>query len=122
MMLSIAKKTLLPVLLVSGLAACSSGGQTESAAGNYHVLQYECDSQNFQVTQLSSEQILLLIDKTEYPLHRVPSASGVRYTLDGESQTDSNIELFSKGREGMLTMNGVTDKSCRMTTRSIPKG
>ncbi len=121
-MFSIAQKTLLLVLTVSGLAACSSNGQTQADTSRYHVLQYQCDNQSFQVTQLSSEQILLLIDNTEYQLHRVPSASGVRYALDGESQEDSNIELFSKGREGMLTMNGQTDKSCQMITRSIPQG
>lgn len=114
------KYGLVAALMAGGLTACSSKEQAEPQ-NPYHVLQYQCDNQSFQVTQLSSEQVLLLIDGEEYHLHRVPSASGTKYSLDGQSQAESDVELFSKGREGMLTIAGETDKSCMMTTRSVPK-
>ncbi|GAL26941.1 hypothetical protein JCM19239_7491 [Vibrio variabilis] len=114
------KHGLVTAMVVGSLTACSSSEQVEPE-NPYHVLQYQCDNQSFQVTQLSSEQVLLLIDGEEYHLHRVPSASGVKYSLDGQSQAESEVELFSKGREGMLTIAGETDKSCMMTTRSVPK-
>ncbi|MBY6197552.1 MliC family protein [Vibrio hangzhouensis] len=106
-------------VVLGGLTACSSP-QLPTVKSNYPVLQYTCDQQSFQVTQLSGEQILLLIDGTEYHLHRVPSASGIKYTLDGQSQAESEVELFSKGRESLLTIAGDTDDTCLMTTRSIP--
>lgn len=119
-MSALVKHGLVIAMVVGSLTACSSSEQVEPE-NPYHVLQYQCDNQSFQVTQLSSEQVLLLIDDEEYHLHRVPSASGVKYSLDGQSQAESEVELFSKGREGMLTIAGETDKSCMMTTRSVPK-
>ncbi|MCL9773263.1 MliC family protein [Vibrio methylphosphonaticus] len=108
--------------LLIAVSGCSQ--QTDDALqGNHpnhqshinHLLEpilYQCDSAEFVVTPLDDEQVLVLIDGTEHHLHRVPSASGVKYTLEGQLESDAEVALFTKGKQAMLTISSQTYKNC----------
>lgn len=105
---------------VSWLAGCSQhlapitidDGHSSSSTSSSMI--YSCDAIQFSVTPLDDEQILLLFDGTENHLHRVPSASGMKYVLEGQQEVGSDIELFMKSDQAMLTVMDQVYKSCTL--------
>ncbi|MGF1747515.1 MULTISPECIES: MliC family protein [Vibrio] len=108
--------------LLSVVAGCSQyAAEAEQSANSLYQNDasselsstlYQCESVEFVVTALDDEQVLVLIDGTENHLHRVPSASGVKYTLDGQLESDAEVALFTKGQQAMLTISGQTYNGC----------
>ncbi|MCW8345350.1 MliC family protein [Vibrio sp. ZSDZ65] len=108
--------------VLSVVAGCSQhAAETEQSANSLYQNDasrelsstlYQCESAEFVVTALDDEQVLVLIDGTENHLHRVPSASGVKYTLDGQLENDAEVALFTKGKQAILTISGQTYNGC----------
>ncbi|MFA0084351.1 MliC family protein [Vibrio sp. 10N.261.51.F12] len=106
--------------IVSWLAGCSQHSapitmnEEHASTSTLTSMIYSCDETQFSVTPLDDEQVLLLFDGTENHLHRVPSASGVKYALEGQQEVGSELELFMKGDQAMLTVMDQVYKNCTL--------
>ncbi len=94
------------LLLLSGC------GQAIDSQQRYSMIDYQCDNNQFSLTFIDDEQVLLLLDNAEYHLTRVPAASGSRYVLNVEPKSEQNIVLHIKGSQALLEADSVIYRSC----------
>lgn len=103
-----------PVLTQGAPAAVELWLQRVSAAApaGPRVVAYDCAGFAFRA-ELSRERALLLLPGRSLALPSVPSASGAKYS-DGTNQ------LWSKGEEASLRLDGVDYPGCRARARPLP--
>ncbi len=83
-----------------------------AAPAGPRVIAYECTGFAFRV-EVSRGRALLLLPGRSLALPAVPSASGARYA-------DGTNELWSRGEEASLRLDGVEYAGCRARARPLP--
>jgi membrane-bound inhibitor of C-type lysozyme len=99
-------------LFVTTLLLLGGCAQTVDRQQSYSVIDYQCNNAQFSLTFIDDEQVLLLLDNAEYHLTRVPAASGSRYVLNVEPQSEQHIVLHTKGSQARLEVDSTLYSSC----------
>lgn len=94
------------VLLGSGCAGSKD---------NTDFLNYRCESgEQFEVAYFpGKESATLRMAGESYSLIQVPSGSGIRYILDGKTEANKAMTLYSKGDEARLEFGQSIYKNCK---------